>query len=60
MKVKAKPGIKVPMENQPYVYIEQTVVEVEPTVYYQRRIQDGDLIEVSESRPRKQQEKNNG
>lgn len=60
MKVKAKPGIKVPMENQPYVYIEQVVVEVEPTVYYQRRIQDGDLIEVSESRPRKQQEKNNG
>ncbi|OOF45614.1 DUF2635 domain-containing protein [Rodentibacter trehalosifermentans] len=59
MKVKAKPGIKVPMENQPYVYIEQAVVEVEPTVYYQRRIQDGDLIVVSETRSRKQ-EKNNG
>ncbi|OOF40649.1 DUF2635 domain-containing protein [Rodentibacter rarus] len=58
MKVKAKPGIKVPMENQPYVYIEQAVVEVEPTVYYQRRIQDGDLIVVSEARSRKQ-EKNN-
>ncbi|OOF86711.1 DUF2635 domain-containing protein [Rodentibacter ratti] len=59
MKVKAKAGIKVPMENQPYVYIEQAIVEVEPTVYYQRRIQDGDLIVVSEARSRKQ-EKNNG
>ncbi|THA10498.1 DUF2635 domain-containing protein [Rodentibacter pneumotropicus] len=59
MKVKATVGIKVPMENKPYVYIEQEVVEVEPTVYYQRRINDGDLIVVSESRPRKQ-ERNNG
>ncbi|BFU64712.1 DUF2635 domain-containing protein [Rodentibacter abscessus] len=55
MKVKAKAGIKVPMENQPYVYIEQAVVEIEPTVYYRRRIQDGDLIEVT-TRSRKEQE----
>ncbi|VEH65444.1 Uncharacterised protein [Rodentibacter pneumotropicus] len=55
MKVKAKDGIKVPMENQPYVYIEQAEVEIAPTVYYQRRIHDGDLIVVTESRPRKQE-----
>nr|DAX71445.1 MAG TPA: Protein of unknown function (DUF2635) [Caudoviricetes sp.] len=38
--------MKVPLENQPYAYIGQESVEVESTVYYQRRIADGDLIEV--------------
>lgn len=46
MKVIAAVGVKVPLENQPYAYIEQEPVEVENTVYYQRRIADGDLIEV--------------
>lgn len=55
MKVKAKSGVKVPMENQPFAYIEQTPVDIEPSVYYQRRIQDGDLIEVT-TRSRKEQE----
>ncbi|OOF59293.1 DUF2635 domain-containing protein [Rodentibacter myodis] len=57
MKVKAKAGVKVPMEYHPFAYIEQTPVDVEPSVYYQRRIQDGDLVVVSD-RSRKQ-EKNN-
>lgn len=56
MKVKAATGIKVPMEHQPFAYIEQTPVEVEPSVYYQRRINDGDLIIVNEARSRKEQE----
>lgn len=59
MKVKATAGIKVPMEHQPFAYIEQTPVDVEPSVYYQRRINDGDLIVVEELLPRKQ-EKDNG
>lgn len=59
MKVKATAGIKVPMEHQPFAYIEQTPVDVEPSVYYQRRIHDGDLVVVSETRSRKQ-EKDNG
>lgn len=50
MIVKAANGVKVPLENQPRAYIEQEPVEVENTVYYQRRIADGDLIEVQPTR----------
>nr|DAI43168.1 MAG TPA: Protein of unknown function (DUF2635) [Caudoviricetes sp.] len=50
MIVKATPGVKVPLENQPYAYIEQEPVEVDDSVYYQRRIADGDLIEVQPTR----------
>ena len=53
MIVKATPGVKVPLENQPYAYIEQEPVEVENTVYYQRRIADDDLIEVQSTRKQK-------
>ena len=60
MKVKARPGIKVPFETQPYAYIEQTSVDIEPSIYYQRRINDGDLIVITETRSRKEQEKDNG
>lgn len=59
MKVKAVQGIKVPMENQPYTYIEQEPVEVENSIYYQRRINDGDLVVVNETRSRKNQEVRN-
>lgn len=59
MKVKATVGIKVPMENQPYAYIEQEPVEVEDSIYYQRRINDGDLVLVNEARSRKNQEVRN-
>lgn len=59
MKVKAAVGIKVPMENQPYAYIEQEPVEVEDSIYYQRRINDGDLVLVNEARSRKNQEVRN-
>ena len=50
MIVKATPGMKVPLENQPHAYIEQEPVEVDDSVYYQRRIADGDLIEVQPTR----------
>lgn len=50
MIVKAAPGVKVPLENQAYAYIEQEPVEVDDSVYYQRRIADGDLIEVQSTR----------
>ncbi|QGM80663.1 DUF2635 domain-containing protein [Otariodibacter oris] len=49
MKVKAVDGVKVPMENQPYNYIVgDAVVEVEDSVYYHRRLSDGDLVLVEE------------
>lgn len=48
MKVKAKAGVKVPYEDQPYAHIEQEVVEVADTTYYRRRIAEGDLIVVGE------------
>lgn len=46
MKVKAIEGLKVPYENRTDLFIEQTPVEVEDSAYYQRRINDGDLILV--------------
>ncbi|MGC4076286.1 MAG: DUF2635 domain-containing protein [Rubrivivax sp.] len=46
MKVIAAPGLKVPMEHNPRVYIDdQTPVEIEHTHYYVRRLADGDLVE---------------
>lgn len=47
LKVKAAYGVRVPMEGHPHQYIEQDVVEVDNTLYYQRRIADGDLMVVA-------------
>lgn len=48
MQVKAAAGLKVPMEGKPHDYITETdAVEVVDSAYYQRRISDGDLIEVA-------------
>ena len=47
MKVRATPGLNVPMEDKPHNYINDTdVMDVPDTAYYQRRISDGDLVEV--------------
>lgn len=52
MQVLAAPGLKVPMEDKPRNYITDTSPEgeagftVPDTVYYQRRVLEGDLIEV--------------
>ncbi|OOH87338.1 DUF2635 domain-containing protein [Pasteurellaceae bacterium 15-036681] len=49
MKVKAAKGVRVPCEEQPYNYITDDVaVEVVDSLYYQRRIVDGDLVIVEE------------
>lgn len=53
MQVKAAPGIKVPMENKPHDYItDAEAVDVADSAYYQRRISDGDLVEVT-AKPKK-------
>lgn len=46
IRVKAIEGVRVPIEGQPHHYIEQEPVEVENTLYYQRRLADGDLVLV--------------
>ena len=53
MQVLAAPGLKVPMEEKPRDYITDTPPEgeagytVPDTVYYTRRLLDGDLIDVA-------------
>lgn len=44
MLVKAAPGLHVPHEDKPREYISATPVEVPETVYYRRRLADGDLV----------------
>lgn len=56
LKVKAAKGVRVPVEGRPHNYIEQEVVEVENTLYYQRRIADGDLIVVEGNEPKNSKE----
>ncbi|MXR36709.1 DUF2635 domain-containing protein [Craterilacuibacter sinensis] len=48
MKVKAAPGIQVPMENKPHEYItDAEAIEVPDSTYYLRIMADGDLIDAS-------------
>lgn len=50
MKVKAVTGCRVPKEAHPREYISDTdAVEVACTAYYLRRIEDGDLVVVSDT-----------
>jgi hypothetical protein len=43
--VKAAPGVRVPYENNPRLYItDDKAVMVEDSYYYRRRIADGDLV----------------
>jgi hypothetical protein len=47
MKVQAAPGLNVPKEDKPHDYItDAEAVDVPDTAYYQRRVTDGDLVEV--------------
>ncbi|MCB6182314.1 DUF2635 domain-containing protein [Leeia sp. TBRC 13508] len=47
LNVKAAPGLSVPKEDKPREYITDTeVVTVIDSVYYQRRLLDGDLLIV--------------
>ncbi|WP_187986942.1 DUF2635 domain-containing protein [Klebsiella pneumoniae] len=49
MKVKAREGIRVPREDNARRYIEQEPVEVPESTYYQRRLNDGDLVKATEA-----------
>ena len=52
MKVKAKPGVQVPREENPRRYVSDSEeLEVAETAYYLRRIADGDLERVTEAAP---------
>ncbi|AOJ13153.1 MULTISPECIES: hypothetical protein [Burkholderia] len=45
MKVKAAPGVRVPMDGAPRKYIEDDkAIDVDETPYYLLRVKDGDLI----------------
>jgi hypothetical protein len=47
LKVQAASGLSVPMEDKPRTYVtDAEAVLVPDTAYYQRRLQDGDLVEV--------------
>lgn len=46
MKVKARTGVRVPREDNPRRYIEEEPVDVPESAYYQRRLSEGDLVEV--------------
>lgn len=54
LNVKAAQGVRVPVEGRPHQFIEQEPVQVENTLYYQRRIADGDLIVVKEPKNSKE------
>ncbi|AJX21924.1 hypothetical protein AQ910_29100 [Burkholderia pseudomallei] len=46
MKVKARSGLRVPMEHASRQYItDAEAVDVPDTAYYHRRVADGDLVE---------------
>lgn len=48
MLVKAAPGLKVPREDKPRVYItEADPVEVPKSTYYLRRLAEGDLVRAA-------------
>lgn len=51
MHVKAAPGHRVPTENDPYTYIEETeAVDVPDTSYYRRRVAALELVAVKKLR----------
>lgn len=50
MKVIAAPGLKVPMEHNPKVYItDAAAVEIPHTHYYVRRLASGELVEAPDT-----------
>lgn len=54
LKVRAAPGLKVPMAGKPYEYItDKVAVEVPNAAYYLRCIHYGDLIVETKPKGRK-------
>ena len=53
MLVTATPGLKVPREDKPRVYItEAAPVEVPESAYYLRRLAEGDLVRAEVAPPK--------
>lgn len=51
MRVIAAPGHRVPTEEDPYKYIEETkAVDVPGTSYYRRRLATGELLPAEKAR----------
>ncbi|WP_454842855.1 hypothetical protein [Pseudomonas hormoni] len=51
MHVIAAPGHRVPTEDNPYQYIEETeAVDVPDTSYYRRRVATGELLAAKKAR----------
>lgn len=51
MHVIAAPGHRVPTEDNPYQYIEETeAVDVPDTSYYRRRVATGELLTAKKAR----------
>lgn len=50
--VKAAPGLKVPREDKPTIYIDDAAaVQVPDSPYYRRRMADGDLVPLAAVAP---------
>ncbi|WMD23099.1 DUF2635 domain-containing protein [Achromobacter seleniivolatilans] len=47
--VKAAPGLRVPREDNGRKYITDKAFSVEQTIYYLRRLADGDLVHVDDT-----------
>lgn len=45
--VKARPGVNVPMEHDPRRHIAGEPVKVPESIYYRRRLKEGDLVIVA-------------
>lgn len=54
IKVKAAPGLKVPMAGKPHEYISDAeAVDIPNAAYYLRCIEYGDLVVVKETKAKK-------
>lgn len=55
MRVKAQPGQQCPTEHNPREYIgdDPAGVEVEPSAYYRRLVDDGSLVTVTTTKKAK-------
>ena len=58
MFVKAAPGLKVPREDDPRQFIDETTaVEMPASHYYLRRLAEGELVEAKAPKPGKGEDK---
>ncbi len=61
LRVKAAPGLQVPLENSPHRYINDAeAVEVEPSAYYLRALECGDLRRAAPDKPQRRKGADDG